>query len=565
MKFQLSVISIALSGCLLLGNSLIPATAFAQSANTLSLEQRQKQVQEFDKASHEAIEKKNYLAAAELAIKGHQILPSGGVLAYNAACAYALAGKTELAFQWLDQSLKSGYAQLDHIQSDTDLNSLHDDLRWASYLGRLKEAVKLQTALWDSSAWKTPFAEQLSEEERVAGLSKFWSEVKYNFIFTDTLRKLDWDAVYLKYLTRVRAATSTAEYYRILMEMCALLKDGHTNVSAPEKLYGNEFTVPPFRTRLIEGKIIITDVADPSLQEQGIVRGVEISRVDGVNAQVWARKHVAPMISASTPQDLESRIFGSQFLLGRKTEKPQVEFRDAKGNAWVRGIERVTYGKRNQGIERPASFSWKMLEGEVAYVALNSFGDDTAANEYLKNFAEISKAKAIIFDVRENGGGSSTVGYKVLATLTDQATSSSHAETRDYKPSYRAWGRPDANFDFNPWSFPAHGQFHFKGKVVVLTSPRTYSAAEDFAVAFDWMKRGVIIGEATGGSTGQPLMFTLPGGGSARVCTKKDTYPDGKEFVGVGVQPQHAVTPRLEDYRNSKDTVLDAALAYLKK
>ncbi|WMW81015.1 S41 family peptidase [Undibacterium cyanobacteriorum] len=565
MKFQLSAISIALSNCLLIGNAVIPHPAFAQSANTLSLEQRQKQAQEFDQASQEAIEKKNYLAAAELAIKGHQVIPNGGGLAYNAACAYALAGKTELAFQWLDHSLEAGYARLDHIQTDSDLESLRADPRWASYIGRVKESAKIQAALWDSSAWKTPFAEQLSEEERVAGLSKFWSEVKYNFIFTDTLKKLDWDAVYLKYLTRVKAATSTAEYYRILMEMCALLQDGHTNIAAPDQLYSSEFTVPPFRTRLIEGKIIITDVADAPLREQGIVRGVEVSRVNGVNAQDWARKHIAPIVSASTPQDLDSRIFGSQFLMGRKTDRLQVEFKDTTGKTWVSGVERVTYGKRNQGIERPGAFSWKMLDGEVAYVALNSFGDDTAANEYLKNFAEISKAKAIIFDVRENGGGSSTVGYKVLATLTDQATSSSHAETRDYKPSYRAWGRPDSNFNFNAWSFPAHGQFHFKGKVVVLTSPRTYSAAEDFAVAFDWMKRGVIIGEATGGSTGQPLSFTLPGGGSARVCTKKDTYPDGKEFVGVGVQPHKHVIPRLEDYRNGKDTVLDAALAYLKK
>lgn len=42
-------------------------------------------------------------------------------------------------------------------------------------------------------------------------------------------------------------------------------------------------------------------------------------------------------------------------------------------------------------------------------------------------------------------------------------------------------------------------------KVVVLTSPRTYSAAEDFASAFDVMRRGLIVGEPTGGSTGQPL------------------------------------------------------------
>ena len=561
MKQKLTGIALLVAG-LFCTSTYLPTTALAQTIS-ISKEERQKQAQEFDKASQAAIEKKDFLRGAELAIKAHQLESINGTFAYNAACAYSLAGKTDLAFEWLEKSLKAGYTNLEHVKTDSDLNALHDDLRWASYLGRVKEAAKVVAALWDSEAWKTPYADQLSEEERVAGLSKFWAEVKYNFVFTDTLKKLDWDAVYLKYLPRVKAAASTAEYYRILMEMCALLQDGHTNVSPPEKLYGSEFTVPPFRTRLIEGRVIVTDVADTSLSEQGIVRGIEIARVDGIDAKVWARKNVAPYVSASTPQDLDSRIFGAQFLLGKKAEQPQVEFKDASGKTWTKAIERVTYGKRNQGIVRAGPFSWKMLDGNIAYVALNSFGDDTAAKEYLKNFPEISKAKAIIFDVRENGGGNSNVGYKVLSTLTDKASATSQSQTRDYKPSYRAWGRPDSNFDFNPWSFPAHGQYHFQGKVIVLTSPRTYSAAEDFAVAFDVMKRGTIMGEATGGSTGQPLMFSLPGGGSARVCTKNDTYPDGKAFIGVGVQAHVVVTPKLDDYRQGRDTVLEAAIKAL--
>ena len=94
-----------------------------------------------------------------------------------------------------------------------------------------------------------------------------------------------------------------------------------------------------------------------------------------------------------------------------------------------------------------------------------------------------------------------------------------------------------------------------------MTSPRTFSAAEDFCLAFDFLKRGTIIGEPTGGSTGQPLFFKLPGGGSARVCTKHDVYPDGKEFVGVGVQPNKLVVPTIADLRANRDTVLEAALA----
>jgi len=94
-------------------------------------------------------------------------------------------------------------------------------------------------------------------------------------------------------------------------------------------------------------------------------------------------------------------------------------------------------------------------------------------------------------------------------------------------------------------------------------SPRTFSAAEDFTIDFELMRRGKIIGEPTGGSTGQPLFFPLPGGGSARVCSKQNLYPDGRQFVGVGIQPQILVRPTVADFRASRDTVLEKALEYL--
>jgi C-terminal processing protease CtpA/Prc len=115
-----------------------------------------------------------------------------------------------------------------------------------------------------------------------------------------------------------------------------------------------------------------------------------------------------------------------------------------------------------------------------------------------------------------------------------------------------------------PGAVPPDPKRHYSKPVLVLTSAATYSAAEDFAVAFDGMQRGSLVGEATGGSTGQPLFIKLPGGGGARICTKQDTYPDGRAFVGIGVQPQHIVKPTVEGVRAGRDEVLEAALATLK-
>jgi hypothetical protein len=72
------------------------------------------------------------------------------------------------------------------------------------------------------------------------------------------------------------------------------------------------------------------------------------------------------------------------------------------------------------------------------------------------------------------------------------------------------------------------------------------------------------VGEATGGSTGQPLLVRLPGGGSARICTKRDTYPDGSEWVGVGIPPSVEVHPTVVGIRAGRDEVLERAIALLR-
>ena len=56
-----------------------------------------------------------------------------------------------------------------------------------------------------------------------------------------------------------------------------------------------------------------------------------------------------------------------------------------------------------------------------------------------------------------------------------------------------------------------------------------------------------------------PMSFDLPGGGSARICVKWDSYPDGREFVGKGIQPTIPVVATVADVRSGRDPVLERA------
>jgi carboxyl-terminal processing protease len=530
----------------------------------LSTPVRAQNAEEAVQKATEAYNRKEYERSAQLFISAINQGMKDADIFYNAACSLALAGKKEEAFNYLAQAVNHGFLDSEHLQKDTDLDSLHSDGRWKPLVARSDANGKLQKALWDGAALATPFRENLSEEEKVAGLSRFWSEIKFNFANFDLVPELDWDALYMAYLAKVRGTKSTYEYYRLLMEFCAKLKDGHTNVTPPEPLMEEFYSRPLIRTRLIEGRVMVIRVQDDALQREGIVPGLEVLEINSMPVKQYAEQRVMPLQSASTKQDLEVRGYEYALLSGSAKEQLEILFQDASGQSFKKVLRRLTPKEREKVIMATPPMEFARLPGNVAYVALNTFNDAAVVKQFAAAYAEIEKTDAMIIDVRNNGGGNSGNGYAILAYLTDKSFKTSQWKTRNYRPSYRAWQRPTEWYSQPAGEYGPQGTKLYTKPVIVLISPRTYSAAEDFAVAFDAMKRGKIIGEATGGSTGQPLNFSLPGKGSARVCTKRDSYPDGKEFVGVGIQPNITVQPTVTDFRSGRDSVLEAALNELK-
>ncbi len=536
---------------LLLLLSTLAITAFAQSADSIAEE------------ALLAYNNKDYSKSAglyALAIKKGSLHVDNY---YNAACCYALTGDTENAFWFLELATRYGYTNTAHMKKDSDLNSLHADSRWPQMLENAEAIARRNRKFWDGPAFKTPYKPDLTPEEKIAGLSKLWSEVKYNFVNFDLVPELDWDSVYMAYLPVVTATPNTTAYYKLLMRMIAELHDAHSNVNGPAELNNVLYARPAFRTRLVEDKVVVAIISDDELRKQGLKEGLELLEVNGMPVKEYAEKYVRPYQSCSTPQDADTRMYEYALLAGPLDSVVQAVFADEKGKRMEIPVKRIPVAE-NGKYARPAyQLSW--LKDSVALVALNTFGSEEAANAFLRDFGQISRASAIIFDIRNNGGGNSDEGYKVLRCLTRDTFPVSSWYTRDYRPAFRAWGRREDRYGSADSRYTPDKQHYYGKPVVVLTSPRTFSAAEDFAVAFDIMHRGQIVGEPTGGSTGQPLFFSLPGGGSGRVCSKRDAYPDGKDFVGKGIQPTVAVKPVLSDLRKGRDTVLEAALAELKK
>ncbi len=515
--------------------------------------------------ANRAIAEKQWQAAAEAFGAAAAVRDLDAGQHYNYACVLALSGSVDRAIQALEAAVNAGYTDRAHMERDPDLAALRADPRYAKLLEHADALRKLDQRQYGAKAIETPYAETLSEAERIAGLSRLWSEAKYNFANFDLVPDLDWDALYLKTLPKVQQTPRTQDYYRELIAFLAQLQDGHTGVFPPDALAAQFYSSPPLSTELIEGRVMVTEILDDSLKQAGLKRGTEILGIDGLAVHDYVRQSVMPWVSASTPQDLRHRAYGFELLLGPVDRPLKLRVGHEGQDPFEVSLRRWSPSERAElKIPGKPAFAWKVLPGEIAYVALNHFDNTEAADQYLKHFDEIRKAKAIILDVRRNGGGNGGEGYRILATLTDEALATSQWQTRKYVSAWRAWGLTQAPIG-ETGSWPADPDRHYRGKVAVLTSAQTYSAAEDFVGAFKGLKRGPVIGEATGGSTGQPLFLQLPGGGSARICSKRDRLADGTEFVGVGIQPDVTVTNTVDTFLAEHDRVLDEAVRQLQE
>ena len=99
--------------------------------------------------------------------------------------------------------------------------------------------------------------------------------------------------------------------------------------------------------------------------------------------------------------------------------------------------------------------------------------------------------------------------------------------------------------------------------MVVLISRYTGSAAEQFVVAIRETKRAKIIGETTSGGTGDGVFTILPGYGKFKVCIGMGAYINGDVWQGTGIEPDIAVSRKVEDIYKGYDSVLDKGLEVL--
>lgn len=430
----------------------------------------------------------------------------------------------------------------------------------------------------------------LTPAQRIYGLSLLWQEVNYNFAFFDAVPGLDWDSAYRSFLPRVADASSTLEYYVQLQRFLALLKDGHTKVFLPDSIrLRHAFDAPRVALREVQRRAFVENV-DSSLA--GVLPpGTEVVRIGGQPVADFLRDSVFPLISSSTPHVLWREAIrgntgaGYGLLVGPPGTDVEVEAVRPGGRRGQLRLRRdgalvPAHWLLRPKARQPLELRWS---AGVPVLALNTFNEDAVVAALDSVLPALAGAPALVLDIRANGGGRDTVVLQVLDRLLDVPAPGPAWRTRVQNATFRAWGRLPLTErwadQYRPyargeaWAVTPPDTFRptprapgarYAGRVFVLIGDRTQSAAENFLVYLHGQPRFTLVGRATMGTTGQPLFLDLPGGGRAWIVTKRNTYPDGRTYVGTGVLPDVPVEPTPADLRTGRDAALEQALSLVK-
>lgn len=185
-------------------------------------------------------------------------------------------------------------------------------------------------------------------------------------------------------------------------------------------------------------------------------------------------------------------------------------------------------------IENYGFHKVERLQGNIGYIDIRGFyspelGGETAVN--VMNM--VSNTDALIFDLRNNGGGSPLMVALIISYLFD-------SEPVHLNNFYL---RKD-EFISQSWTLPyVPGKRYGDKPVFVLTSWKTFSAAEEFAYNLKNLNRATIIGEVTGGGANPGKVHQLTKHFSAFIPDGRAINPISQtNWEGKGVTPDIEVT-----------------------
>ena len=195
------------------------------------------------------------------------------------------------------------------------------------------------------------------------------------------------------------------------------------------------------------------------------------------------------------------------------------------------------------------SIESEMLEGDIAYIQLYTFADETVYD--LRQALETLLAedpKGLILDLRFNGGGLLNTTIEVASEFISEGI---------IMTEYFGDGN-ERVYEAQP------GGLATEIPLVVLVNGGSASASEIVAGAIQDYGRGLLVGEVTYGKAAIQSWIPLPSyGGAIRITVARWLTPNGQQIHEVGLTPDIELLLTEEDIEAERDVQLEKAIELL--
>lgn len=398
------------------------------------------------------------------------------------------------------------------------------------------------------------------------------------------------------------------DWWTRLAPLVASFGDGHTNVWYPvdevnRQLNAGSRIFPPSVARDDDGHLVVTN----PFTTAKVARGDRITSINGHPADSLLR---AWMSEISGESDIyrgttATDAFRDLLVVHHVAAPFSLDVVGANGTpqtVMIAGVTRDTmmaiFNRNRAGTPAPSALSnrnfvYRALDGHVGYMNFRSMGN---AGQFSANldamFRQLAadSARALIVDLRANGGGDSRLGDELLSHIT--TTPYRMASRKDWKMSaeYRAFmmNQVKAPLRWLPLQHivpagrrmfsgpagkivtfeekvhaPARAEPFFSGPVCVLIGSRTFSSASDLADGIATYHLATLIGEETGGranSFGEVYPFLLPHS-QFLISTSSARFvrANGDTTMRGGVMPDIVVQTSAEDRKAGRDPAMERA------
>ena len=372
-------------------------------------------------------------------------------------------------------------------------------------------------------------------------LKQIQEDLKKNY-YDPEYHGMDLEARFKTADEKIKQAQSLGQIFGTIAQVLVELNDSHTYFLPPGFSAKTEYG---WQMQIIGDKCFVTAVKPGSdAAAKGLTEGDEIYMLDGrgvVRENLWKIQYLYRALRPQPGMHVEIiKPTGQRQELDVMAKvRQEAKVKDVTGAGifdLIRESETENRLHRHRSVEFGDDlFIWKMPQFDL---------EATKVDDLVGNF---KKKKAVIIDLRGNGGGYEETLLRLIGNLSDHDVKLGDLKRRK---------------ETKPMVAKTVGKDFYKGKVIILIDSDSGSASELFARTMQLEKRATVIGDVSSGAVMRAREYPHEIGLDTVIfygvsITDADIImSDGKSLEHVGVTPDEIRLPTAADLAAKRDPVL---------